>query len=159
VTPAGELRFLILGAQREGNRRLAALLAPEGLTPAQAEVLSVLSGSGPMTLTDLGRRLVCEAGSPSRLVDVLVRAGLIDRVASEQDRRRVELSLTPAGAAKARVVAAVDAELDRQLGALDEQALRGAADALRLLLDGTNAGEAVRLRGGLTPPPARPSSV
>jgi DNA-binding MarR family transcriptional regulator len=151
MTPAGELRFLILGAQREGNRRLAALLAPEGLTPAQGEVLAVLSGSGPLTLTELGRRLVCEAGSPSRLVDVLVRAGLLDRVGSDVDRRRVELSLTPAGVEKARVVASVDAELDRQLGGLDEGALRAAADALRLLLRGTNAGEAVRLRSGQDP--------
>ncbi|RIJ19988.1 MarR family transcriptional regulator, partial [Clavibacter michiganensis subsp. insidiosus] len=35
MRPAEELRYLILGAQREGARAYAAALAPTGLTPAQ----------------------------------------------------------------------------------------------------------------------------
>src|SRR4051795_12098202 len=37
-----ELRYLILGAQREGARALAELLRPARLTAAQGEVLAVL---------------------------------------------------------------------------------------------------------------------
>jgi DNA-binding MarR family transcriptional regulator len=146
MTPAGELRYLILGAQREGNRKLASRLAAEGLTPAQAEVISVLELCGSLTLAELGRRLVCETGSPSRLVDALVRAGHVDRVQSAADRRRVELTLTAAGREKAVVVSAVDAELESALAALPEALLRDASEALRLLLDGTDAGGAIRLR-------------
>src|SRR5689334_9636120 len=58
-----ELRYLILAAQREGSRRLAAALRELDLTPAQAEVLDVLTGREPITLAALGRLLVCEAGS------------------------------------------------------------------------------------------------
>src|SRR3954465_9574469 len=55
-----ELRYLVLGAQREGARVLADLLRPAGLTAAQAEVLAVLRDAGrPLTLREIGDRLVC----------------------------------------------------------------------------------------------------
>ena len=40
-----EVRFLVLGVQREGSRALAAALAPLGLTPAQSEVIRCLGAS------------------------------------------------------------------------------------------------------------------
>ena len=63
-----ELRYLVLGAQREGARSLAELLQPAGLTAAQAEVIAVLRDADrPLTVREVGDRLVCEGGSPSRL--------------------------------------------------------------------------------------------
>ena len=47
---ASELRFLVLAAQREGNRQLTQALRDLGLTPAQAEVISALDERGSMTL-------------------------------------------------------------------------------------------------------------
>jgi DNA-binding MarR family transcriptional regulator len=96
---AEQVRYLILAAQREGNRRLTADLAPLGLTPAQSEVLRILAESQPLTLTALGSQLVCESGTnPSRLVDRTVDAGLVERTVDPADRRRVTLALTPKGA-------------------------------------------------------------
>ena len=63
-----ELRYLVLAAQREGNRKLSRDLDAIGLTPAQAEVLLVLAEREPLTLVELGRCIVCETGSPSRIV-------------------------------------------------------------------------------------------
>ena len=74
---ADELRYLILAAQREGSRLFSEQIRPLGLTPSQAEVLSVLYEVQPLSLIELGSRLVCETGSPSRLVDGLVKAGLV----------------------------------------------------------------------------------
>lgn len=91
---AEEFRYLILAAQREGNRLLAEALRPLGLTPAQAEVLRVLSVEQPLTLMNLGERLVCENGSPSRLVSGMVDAGWILRETSPQDKRAVLLRLS-----------------------------------------------------------------
>ena len=48
MSPPEELRFLILGAQREGNRILADRVSPLGLTPAQAEVIRCLNDGPPM---------------------------------------------------------------------------------------------------------------
>ncbi len=92
-----ELRYLILAAQREGDRLLSAALEPIGLTTSQAEVLRVLDDYAPLSLLELGERLICETGSPSRLVNTLVEKGLVERKSSEIDRRRVTLSLTISG--------------------------------------------------------------
>ena len=65
MQPVEELRYLILAAQREAYRQLADRLRPLGLTPSQAEVLTVLAQREPLSLVDLGELLVCETGSPS----------------------------------------------------------------------------------------------
>ncbi|HEU4541381.1 MAG TPA: MarR family transcriptional regulator [Jiangellaceae bacterium] len=109
---AEELRYLILAIQREGNRRLAADLRPLGVTPSQAEVLRVLADHQPLTLLGLGELLVCETGgSPSRLVDRLVMAGLIQRETNPSDRRQVFLTLTRDGEHVAGHIAAVERDL------------------------------------------------
>jgi MarR family transcriptional regulator, organic hydroperoxide resistance regulator len=101
MKPEEEFRYLILGAQREGNRIFAEALQSHDITPSQAEVITLLNEHGSLSLLELGQRLICENGSPSRLVDGLVKVGLVDRQVSSQDRRRVDLSLTRSGKTKA----------------------------------------------------------
>jgi DNA-binding MarR family transcriptional regulator len=91
------VRYLILAAQREGARLMASSLRALELSSAQEEVLEVVRRRGPLTLAELGRLLVCEVAGPSRLVDGLVRRGLIDRQRGSGDKRVVMLSLTPEG--------------------------------------------------------------
>ena len=150
MDPAEELRYLVLGAQREGARALAELLRPTGLTPAQAEVLAVVRDSGrPLTVREIGERLVCEGGSPSRLVASVVAAGLLQRGERDGDRRAVELSLTPDGAKAARAVAEAERELHDWLSSsLSERELAAAANALRKLVDGRQTGLAIARRRG-----------
>ena len=94
---AERLRYLILALQRQGNRELAELLAPLGLTTSQAEALEVIGDYGPLTTVQVGSLLVCESGSPSRLLKTLADKGLTIR-STPVDNRRVTLhSLTPAG--------------------------------------------------------------
>ena len=97
MDPANEIRYLILAAQREGSRLFAEQIRPLGLTPAQAEVLSVLHEAQPLSLIEVGDRLVCESGSPSRLVDGLVKAELVARIPSSTDQRKISLTLTEHG--------------------------------------------------------------
>jgi MarR family transcriptional regulator, organic hydroperoxide resistance regulator len=105
-----QLRYRVLAAQRDGNRTLASLLKPVGVTPAQAEVLRVLDDARePLTISGLGERLVCEPGSPSRLVSSLVEAGLVARRAHRSDARASTLELTAHGREQARQIAAVEA--------------------------------------------------
>lgn len=93
-----QLRYLILAAQREGNRQLTAMLSEIGVTPAQSEALRIIADHGPLALRELGDMIVCDTGtSPSRIVDRLVAAGLVRRAHAEQDRRQVRLTLTPEG--------------------------------------------------------------
>ncbi|MFJ9367671.1 MarR family winged helix-turn-helix transcriptional regulator [Nocardia sp. NPDC101769] len=118
---AEHLRFAILAAQREGNRALAQALKPLGVTPSQAEVLRLLQQRGPLSLNGIGQLLVCESGnSPSRLIDRLVGLGLLDRRTAPEDRRHVEISLTPEGNQVATAVAEVEQNLYTMIDAVAE---------------------------------------
>jgi DNA-binding MarR family transcriptional regulator len=111
-----ELRYLVLATQRDGNRALAALLRPLGVTPAQAEVIGVLAVSeNPLTVRDVGELLVCEPGSPSRLVASLVDAGLVVRSPDARDGRATALALTEAGRRLAPRIRAVEARFEEDL--------------------------------------------
>jgi DNA-binding MarR family transcriptional regulator len=148
MIPAEELRYLILALQREGNRVLAAGLRPLQLTPSQAETLRVLADYQPLTLMGLGELLVCETGdNPSRLVDRLVKVGLIRREVDPGDRRHVTLTLTPAGLDRAREVATVEATLhDAMESLVAGQPLDQTLTLLRTLADAFPAGRALARR-------------
>lgn len=107
-----ELRYLLLAAQREGSRQIAAQLRPLNLTPAQAEILLVLAERAPLTLAEVGRLIVCENNSPSRIVDTLVKRGLVDREPGQVDRRVVYLRLTPRGETLLPDLQRIDAMID-----------------------------------------------
>jgi DNA-binding MarR family transcriptional regulator len=148
MTPAEELRYLILAIQREGNRLYANDLRPLDLTPSQAEALRVLADYQPLTLTGLGELLVCETGdNPSRLVDRLVKAGLINRDTDPADRRHVTLTLTEAGTLLARDVAVVEARLHQTIETLvSGQPVQETITLLRAFADAFPAGQALARR-------------
>lgn len=146
---AERLRYAILAAQREGNRILTEGLRPLGLTPSQAEVLRVLQDHEPLLLKDVGAHLICENGSPSRLLATLTRAGLVEREAHPDDRRAVLLRLTDAGRHRADEVGALEdhlyADIDRRI---PRHAGHAALTVLETLIDGRPAGRALQRRAG-----------
>ena len=149
TSSATEIRHLILAAQRHGSRMMAGHLRAASLTPAQAEVLNVLASHEPLTLVELGRLMISETGSPSRLVDTLVSRGLVTREPGRDDKRVVQLRLTPAGQqtlADGRAqTAAIDDFIARRL-THSEMADLGVL--LRKLLRDTPGGRAIEERYG-----------
>ncbi len=152
MRPEEEIRFLILGAQREGNRILAAQLAPLGLTPSQAEVVRCLADHGPMSLRALGGLLVCETGSPSRLVDALVGRDIVVRTTDPTDRRQVTLSLSKAGQGLDEGVRRIEEQIYAAIGGqLGEAGIASALRLLRPLVAGSISGAAIaRRKAGAT---------
>lgn len=142
------IRFLVLAAQREGSRRLTRELRAIGLTPSQSEVLRILADHGPLSLTGLGELLVCESGtSPSRLVDRLVRGGLVERVVAADDRRQITLSLTGAGREMEAAVRVVEERLYLVLDAASVgEDVGPVIEVLRRLSEGEPAGDALKNR-------------
>lgn len=142
------LRFLVLAAQREGNRRLTHELREVGLTPAQAEVLRILADHAPLTLTGIGELLVCESGTnPSRLVDRLVGAGLVERTIAAHDRRQLTLALSDTGRAAEAAVREVEGRLYADLDAASVDVdMHLVTEALRRLSAGGPAGIALERR-------------
>lgn len=142
-----EIRYLILAAQREGNRALAEALRPFGLTPSKAEALRVLHDCAPLSLTALGDLLVCETGSPSRLVQGLFKAGLVEKTFSPADKRTVTLSLTEIGRKTAEQIAALEARFyEMNAGLLKDTPVREIIAFLWRYVDGKPAGLALARR-------------
>lgn len=147
---AEELRYLILAAQREGNRVLAQGLRPLDLTPSQSEVLRIIQVHQPLTLREVGELLVCDSGqSPSRLVDKLVQKGFIDRAVADNDRRSVVLSLTAAGHEISKKVTAIENEIYALISeAIGDSDPNPAIELLRNIIAGTAAQRALSRRKG-----------
>lgn len=120
MLPAEEFRYLVLALQREGNRQLSDALRPLGITPSQAEVIQVLAQYQPMTLLQLGERLVCEGGSPSRLVGTMVEAGWLEKHPNPDDGRAVLLRLTSKGEAILPALMDIEGRFNAAIGTLAE---------------------------------------
>ncbi|MHC4829706.1 MAG: MarR family winged helix-turn-helix transcriptional regulator [Planctomycetota bacterium] len=99
------------------------------LSPAQFNVLRILAGAGPdgHRVAGIGERLVTREPDVTRLVDGLKRRELVDRTRSEEDRRVVRVTITPAGRKLMQRASAVAEKLaDQQFAhvpAKDQQAL------------------------------------
>jgi DNA-binding MarR family transcriptional regulator len=147
VDPLFELALMVKAGQRELERRMNDAMRPLGLTGAQADALAVIGQAGPLSLKELGELLIAEAGHPSRLVDRLVDAGYVERRPAEDDRRRIVLSLTPAGRRlERRMLAAREGvlQLGRQL--VGDRDLTPALELLRNLIQYTAYAELVDRR-------------
>ena len=149
MQPVEELRYLVLAVQREGNRTLTEALRPLELTPSQAEVLRVLQEFQPLSLIALGDLLICETGSPSRLVNGMVEAGLIERVPSTTNRRMVTLTLTEKGQERAERVREVEKKMYHTITELlGRDSLPDIQALLWRFIEGRPAGDALARRTG-----------
>ena len=150
MDPIEEFRYLVLAAQREGNRALTAALKKHDLTTSQAEAIAVLRDAGrPLTVREVGERLVCEGGSPSRLMATLARKGLVQAGEGQDDRRTTPLSLTGKGVEAARDVARIEKDLYAVLASVvSERELHTVLPVLRRFVDQLPAGQALKSRIG-----------
>lgn len=112
----------------------------EDVTLPQYRAMVVLASRGQQLLGALAAELQVNPSTASRLVDRLVRKGLVTRVTSPRSRREVEIDLSPAGR---RVIDDVTAtrrrEIARIIAAIPEEQRTQVSDAL--VAFGTAAGE------------------
>lgn len=90
----------------------------DDVTLAQYRALVVLWTRGPQRAADLADALEVTPGTASRMVERLVRKGLVGRARSDEDRRTVSLELTDAGR---EVVAQVTDQRRREIASILEQ--------------------------------------
>lgn len=67
------------------------------MTATQRIAVVELGDAGPIRLNDLAARMGVSAPTASRSADALYELGLADRVVDPQDRRAVNIELTPVG--------------------------------------------------------------
>jgi DNA-binding MarR family transcriptional regulator len=128
-TSARECNCLaIRQASRHVTQFYDQLLASSGLRTTQFAILSRLQRSGPMPINALAAALVMDRTTLGRNILPLERDGLIEIGASPKDRRRREVRLTPAGAARLRAArrgwAVAQQRFDAVFGAERAAALR-----------------------------------
>jgi DNA-binding MarR family transcriptional regulator len=77
-------------------------LRPYRLSTAGRQALAVLEGAGePLTPTEIARRLIVTTATITSVLDTLEGRGLVERRPDPDDRRRLRIAITPAGAALA----------------------------------------------------------
>jgi DNA-binding MarR family transcriptional regulator len=137
LTLANELRPVLLRLARELRRETEQF----GITGRQATLMWLVKGSPGLTLRALA---AAEGISPPALsghVDRLERAGLLVRIRSAVDRRRVGLALTPEGERLLRSVRERRTTwLAERLGTLDPDALAAIGAAVAPLSSLLEAG-------------------
>lgn len=99
----------------------------------QRDLLAAVQASEPGTLNQVAARVKRGAPAISRAVDTLVRAGLVDRRADPDNRRRLQLRLTEEGRDQLNRPPAADQSLEGRLGKLAASELRALERGIEIL--------------------------
>ncbi|MEV6233933.1 MarR family winged helix-turn-helix transcriptional regulator [Saccharopolyspora shandongensis] len=121
--------YLLSRVGKTARGLLAERLAERGLRLWDMAALAALADFGPHAQRDLAVRLGVDPSDMAKAVDQLATAGYVDRARDMADRRRVSVSLTPAGRA-------VLADLDAEARAVQDQVLEPLDAKERQLLQG-----------------------
>ena len=114
--------------------RIPQIAAEFRLSPPQVHALRVLSPEQPLPMGRLACALGCDASNVTGIVDRLEKRGLIERRASEHDRRVKVLVVTAEGAQVRRRLLLMLGEPPQSIAALSPADRRRLARLLRLAL-------------------------
>jgi DNA-binding MarR family transcriptional regulator len=96
--PGAAVQALMLASRAFAGITARSLAAVEGdVTLPQFRTLVVLAARGPQRSIDIAEELGVNPSTGTRMLDRLIRKGLVRRTRSASDRRVVRLRLTPAG--------------------------------------------------------------
>lgn len=98
VAPPEYLLYLVYLACRLRDQKLEAALAGVGLNVARWRTLACIRRIGACSMRELALYSTIDRTTLTRTVDQLVAQGLVERATPPQDRRKVLLLLTEAGA-------------------------------------------------------------
>ena len=131
--------YLKLTRASEGLwNRLAPGLQRGELTPSQFGVLEALYHLGPMHQCDLGERILKSSGNMTLVIDNLEKRALVRRERSLEDRRFIQVHLTPEGERLIRRVFPGHADaITRELAVLTQEEQRTLGNLCRKLGVGT----------------------
>jgi DNA-binding MarR family transcriptional regulator len=91
------LLYLLARASHTISAEFHASLRRAGLTVPVWRVLASLSGAEPQTVTGLADACLLQQPTMTKLLDRMVRDGLVRRLPDPRDRRVVRIELTPKG--------------------------------------------------------------
>jgi DNA-binding MarR family transcriptional regulator len=129
---SGGTAFLLAQIGAYASAQFAKRLEPLGLTPAHAGIFRIIAASPGLSQQDLALKLGMYASRLVAVIDDLEKRGLIERRASNMDRRLYALHLTKSGREQLSAIGAIAREHGRDLleGLSDEE-----RSTLRALLE------------------------
>jgi DNA-binding MarR family transcriptional regulator len=120
-------RFARLVEQLGGDTAAAKALGQ------QRDLLAAVADAQPATLNQVADRVNRGAPAVSRAIDMLVRAGLVDRRPDPDNRRRLALTLTDAGRDQMTRAPVADRSLEGRMSKLAHSELRALERGIEIL--------------------------
>ena len=109
------------------------------ITQQQFNILRILRGAGqPLSTLQIRQRMLDKMSDTSRIVDRLIKKGLVKKTVCREDRRLVDVLLTDKGKKLLQTMDGLNEEMDAIFKCLSE----GEARQLNILLDKIRASEA-----------------
>ncbi|MGU3390165.1 MarR family winged helix-turn-helix transcriptional regulator [Sphingomonas sp. M1A8_2b] len=138
--PECSLGYLARRVHQIGQSLIEPIFVDEGLSATQWSALMSLLAGRSATCADLARDLSYDKGASTRLVDAMEQHGWVTRSRANDDRRVLNLELTPEGEAIAircrdRIVAYWNVLLAQGWSADEIETLIGLLKKLRTTLD------------------------
>ena len=97
-SPEQEAALSLLRTGDQLHLRFARLFRDHGLTPSQYNILRILRGEGrPLPILEIAGRTITVVPGITGLIDRLEKAGLVNRLRCENDRRVIYVALTEQG--------------------------------------------------------------
>jgi len=104
------------------SERLKAMLDQYDITPQQFNILRILRGAGqPISTLQIRQRMLDKMSDTSRIVDRLLKKGLVQKVVCEGDRRLVDVTISASGLALLERIDVHQDEMDSVFKNLDEE--------------------------------------
>lgn len=101
------------------NEKLKSFLEKEDITSQQFNILRILRGAGvPISTLQIRERMLDKMSDTSRLVDRLVLKGLAKKNVCKNDKRLVDVSISPKGKRLLEKIDTYESEMDAVFGNL-----------------------------------------
>ncbi len=116
--------------------KMKAMFGKEDLTPQQFNILRILRGALPEPLSTLQirNRMLDKMSDTSRIVDRLVAKGLAKKTTCREDKRLVDVTITPKGKKILEKFDEMEEEMDSLMGHIssdEAKTLNGILDRMR----------------------------
>ena len=100
------------------QQQVKTILQPQGITPQQFNILRILRGQSPLSTLQIRERMLDKMSDTSRLVERLIKKGLLVKKSCKMDKRLVDVTITESGLALLASLDAATNNLDNLIASL-----------------------------------------
>jgi DNA-binding MarR family transcriptional regulator len=127
------LAYIIASVNKQLEAELEEHLREVGMPIEQVRILEILSGGGGLPMGELAAQALVEPTTLTKMIDRMVADGLVLRLLDPNDRRRVLITLAPAGKVALRRLSRI---ISSQESRISKRLPKGKLVELRSLLRG-----------------------